>query len=90
MGITVEEIDAILKRTDWEGFYAKLDWLRKKPECAPYENNTLCGFWESWIYSGRRLYHDTEEGLAEFVKDVTMEESRLNAQDIVQVIRSLN
>lgn len=90
MPITIEEVDSILAKTDWEGFYAQLEWLKRKPSCNPYDGDTLCNYWQSWISSGRSLYSDTKEGLSEYIQEIRKEEPRLRLEDITCVIQTLN
>jgi hypothetical protein len=87
---TPERIQKILDATDWKGYNQKVNFHLQKPNCPPYDGGALCGHWQGWIWHGRVMYPQGEDGERIYTKELRQLEPRLRLSDIQNVLEELN
>lgn len=74
--ITSEEVQRILKGTNWRNYEARIGWSMQIPRCHFYDGawaesqKEICFYWQYWLTDGRALYPAGEEGLEDYLKNL--------------------
>lgn len=78
-------INRILRQTDWKHYQQMVSWGVRIPNCPFYEGKDyVCGYWQEWLQSGRRLYPQGKEGDEDFLKEVSERTIRIGYEKYPQ------
>lgn len=55
-----EEVERILRETDWSDYHRRVSWAVRRPGCPLYDGEHLCPVWCDWVRDGRELYEEKE------------------------------